>query len=99
LASRQPSSPCCARRYPLLGRKARKFTDRSAGTINAFNPVTGQFVGTVSNAAGTPLGINLLWGISFGSGTAANGATNQLFYTAGSGEYATGTFGVINVQP
>jgi uncharacterized protein (TIGR03118 family) len=71
----------------------------SAGTINAFNPVTGQFVGTVSNAAGTPLGINLLWGISFGSGTAANGATNQLFYTAGSGEYATGTFGVINVQP
>jgi len=69
-----------------------------AGTINAFNAVTGAFVGTLKNANGDPIGINLLWSLSFGSGTAANGATNQLFYTAGSGEYATGTFGVIAPQ-
>jgi uncharacterized protein (TIGR03118 family) len=71
----------------------------AAGTINAFNAVTGAFVGTLKNQNGDPIGINLIWGISFGLGaTAANGATNQLFFTAGSGEYATGTFGVINLQ-
>jgi uncharacterized protein (TIGR03118 family) len=70
-----------------------------AGTINAFNAVTGQFVGTLKDANGDRIGINLLWGISFGSGSASNGATNQLFFTAGPDEYATGTFGVINFKP
>lgn len=69
-----------------------------AGTINAFNAVTGAFVGTLKNANGDPISINLLWSLSFGSGTAANGATNHLFYTAGADEYATGTFGVIAHQ-
>jgi len=37
-----------------------------------------------------------LWGLLFGGGSSVNGNTNQLFFTAGTSEYATGEFGVIN---
>jgi len=37
-----------------------------------------------------------LWAIEFGGGSTANGNTNQLFFAAGTGFYATGEFGVIN---
>jgi uncharacterized protein (TIGR03118 family) len=71
-----------------------------AGTINAFNAVTGQFVGTLKDAAGEPIRINQLWGIAFGLGTAGvNGPTNHLFFTAGPDNYATGLFGVITSEP
>ena len=52
------------------------------GTINAFNPSTGKFVGTVTGANGKAITINQLWGIEFGGGTSSNGQTNQLFWTA-----------------
>src|SRR6202522_4091147 len=42
----------------------------SAGTINAFNSVTGQFVGTLKNVAGEPIHIDQIWGIAFGGGVA-----------------------------
>jgi uncharacterized protein (TIGR03118 family) len=68
------------------------------GTINAFNAVTGEFVGTVKDVAGEPIHINQLWGISFGGGAlGVNGATNHLFFTAGPDNYATGSFGRIAV--
>lgn len=70
----------------------------NSGTINGFNPSTGAFVGTVKNSAGKPLHFNQIWGIEFGGGTAANGNTNQLFYTAGPNNNLNGVFGVINVQ-
>jgi uncharacterized protein (TIGR03118 family) len=71
----------------------------SAGTINAFNSVTGQFVGTLKNVAGEPIHIDQLWGIAFGGGVAGvNGASNRLFFTAGPDNYATGLFGVIVFQ-
>jgi uncharacterized protein (TIGR03118 family) len=69
-----------------------------SGTINAFNSITGQFVGTVKDVNGAPITINQLWGIEFGGGTSADGATNQLFFTAGPNNYLTGTFGVISVS-
>ena len=68
------------------------------GSINAFNPFNGQFVGTVKDAAGKPIHIDQLWGIAFGGGTANDGATNQLFFTAGPGNNVAGTFGVITVK-
>src|SRR4029077_9079681 len=52
----------------------------STGTINAYNPSTGQFIGTMTNTLGKPLIIDGLWGIEFGGGTAANGGKNQLFF-------------------
>jgi uncharacterized protein (TIGR03118 family) len=70
----------------------------AAGVINAFNAVTGQFVGTLTDVNGEDIRINQLWGIEFGGGTSANGATNQLFFTAGPDNYANGLFGVINKQ-
>jgi hypothetical protein len=47
---------------------------------------------------GEDIRINQLWGIEFGGGASANGATNQLFFTAGPDNYANGLFGVINKQ-
>jgi uncharacterized protein (TIGR03118 family) len=67
------------------------------GTINAFNAITGQFLGTLRDNNGKNITINQLWGIEFGGGTANNGRTNQLFFTAGPNNNLAGTFGVINV--
>jgi uncharacterized protein (TIGR03118 family) len=68
------------------------------GTINGFNVLTGQFVGTVKNEKGNPITIDQIWGIEFGGGTSSNGATNELFFTAGPNNNVAGTFGVISVE-
>ena len=70
----------------------------NTGTINGFNLKTGALVGTVTNATTKkPIVINQLWGIEFGGGSANNGNTNQLFFTAGPANNKDGIFGVINV--
>ena len=70
----------------------------NSGTINAFNLVTGQYVGTIREPNGKNIVIDQLWGIEFGGGTANNGRTNQLFFTAGPHNNLAGTFGVIGVK-
>lgn len=70
----------------------------NAGTINAFNPFTGQFVGTIRDVNGKNIVIDQLWGIEFGGGTTNNGRTNQLFFTAGPHNNLTGTFGAIALK-
>jgi uncharacterized protein (TIGR03118 family) len=65
------------------------------GTINAFDALTGALVGTVSDTSGNPIQIDQLWAIDFGNGDAINGATNQLFFTAGPANNTQGIFGVI----
>lgn len=67
----------------------------SAGTINAFSLTTGKYAGTIRNSAGKAIAIPGLWGIEFGGGSALNGKTNQLFFTAGPND-TDGYFGVIN---
>jgi uncharacterized protein (TIGR03118 family) len=52
------------------------------GTINAFNPKNGHFVGELKNANGQPIAITHLWGLAFGNGGAA-GPKNTLYFTAG----------------
>jgi len=69
------------------------------GRINAFNPSTGEFLGALTDASGVPLSIDQLWGLEFGKSGGPNGATNDLFFTAGSNEYANGLFGVIRFTP
>ncbi|MGB8541021.1 MAG: TIGR03118 family protein [Candidatus Acidiferrales bacterium] len=71
----------------------------NSGTINAFNAVTGQFVGTVKDVNDKPVVINQIWGIKFGGGTAADGATNELFFTAGPDNNNAGIFGFISFKP
>lgn len=71
------------------------------GTINAFNPVTGKFVGTIREH-GKPIILNNLWGIAFGGGNDTNGPANALFVTVGPGIGTTsfaGTFAKIVFKP
>jgi uncharacterized protein (TIGR03118 family) len=68
------------------------------GTINAFNAITGQFVGAVKQG-GKPIHIDQLWGIAFGEGNASSGAKNELYFTAGPSGNQAGTFGVIRIVP
>jgi uncharacterized protein (TIGR03118 family) len=70
----------------------------NTGTINAFNGITGQFVGTIKDTNGKAIHIDQLWGIEFGGGTANDGATNELFFTAGPDNNLAGTFGAIRFQ-
>jgi uncharacterized protein (TIGR03118 family) len=66
------------------------------GTINAFDGITGEFVGTIKDTSGKAIRIDQLWGIEFGGGTASNGRTNELFFTAGPSNNFAGTFGSIS---
>lgn len=69
------------------------------GRINAFDPNTGAFIGPLLDENNQPIEIDDIWAIQFGQGAGANGATNQLFFTAGSNNYGDGSFGVITVGP
>ena len=54
------------------------------GKINAFNPRSGHFEGTLKDSHGSPLVIPGLWGIEFGNGVIGN--PNTLIFAAGIGE-------------
>ena len=53
------------------------------GLINAFDPVTGHFVGPLNLSGGMRFSVPGLWGLAFGKGAAANGPSNHLFFSAG----------------
>jgi uncharacterized protein (TIGR03118 family) len=70
-----------------------------AGTINAFDPTTGAFLGPLRHPDGTPIAIPGLWDLTFGGGSHLNGRTNQLFFDAGPNLLnppGNGLFGVIH---
>jgi uncharacterized protein (TIGR03118 family) len=64
--------------------------------INAFDPKTGKFLGTLSGANGQPIRNQALWYIGFGNG-AAGGDRNTLYFAAGINAEADGLFG--SLQP
>ncbi|GLV59916.1 hypothetical protein KDH_67400 [Dictyobacter sp. S3.2.2.5] len=64
------------------------------GHINAFNPMTGTFLGSLNNKFGSPIVINGLWGLAFGNDELA-GPRNTLFFAAGIADEAHGLFGSI----
>ena len=68
------------------------------GTINAFDPTTGAFLGTLSDKFGNPLVNPGLWGLTFGNG-GSGGDKNTLYFTAGGADEASGVFGQINAVP
>ncbi|HVW38776.1 MAG TPA: TIGR03118 family protein, partial [Pirellulales bacterium] len=51
------------------------------GTIDAFDPTTGSYLGQLSDTSGNPISINGLRGLSFGNGVSA-GDANALYFTA-----------------
>jgi uncharacterized protein (TIGR03118 family) len=70
------------------------------GTINGFDPGTGNFVGTLKDQKGKVIVLNNLWGIAFGGGNSSSGAANELFVTVGNGNglnELAGTF--LSVKP
>jgi uncharacterized protein (TIGR03118 family) len=64
------------------------------GRINAFDPSTGSFLGSLADSHGVPLSLPGLWGLSFGNDALA-GSTSVLYFTAGIGNEHHGLFGVI----
>jgi len=67
------------------------------GTINAFDPTSGAFLGQLRTPDGQILVIDGLWGIAFGNGsTAQNLPSNTLFFAAGPNGEENGVFGRID---
>ena len=66
--------------------------------INAFDPVTGAFRGTIRNASGDPIINSGLWSLKFGN-AGNNGDPNTLFFTAGINGEADGLFASLRPVP
>jgi uncharacterized protein (TIGR03118 family) len=63
------------------------------GFINAFDPATGTFLGTMLMSGGDPLIIPYLWGLAFGNGVLSD--EDDLYFAAGIGDELHGLFGEI----
>ena len=66
------------------------------GAINAYDPRSGQFEGTLKNKDGNQIKINGLWALRFGNGVF--GTPTTLVFSAGIGDEAHGLLGEIVVQ-
>jgi uncharacterized protein (TIGR03118 family) len=64
------------------------------GRINAYDPLTGMFVATLTNANSQPITLDGLWGLRFGNG-GNGGDLRNLYFTAGPAGETGGVFGVI----
>jgi uncharacterized protein (TIGR03118 family) len=65
------------------------------GQINAYDPMTGAFLGTLdSNSAWQGL-----WALTFGSGSASGGSSDILYFTTGLGAETNGLFAALSVIP
>jgi uncharacterized protein (TIGR03118 family) len=62
------------------------------GYINVYDPQTGHCSGRLERPDGSPVRIDGLWGLAFGSGV-ANQPTDTLFFTAGPEDGAHGLYG------
>jgi uncharacterized protein (TIGR03118 family) len=62
------------------------------GHINAYNPVTGDFVGKLRNPHGQAIVLDGLWTVMFGNG-GRGGDPNTLYFTAGVNDEEDGLFG------
>jgi len=70
----------------------------NAGTVVAFDPNTGAFLGTLSDSAGKAVKLPGVWGIEFGGGDAENGNTNSLYFVGGPKSDSQGIYGVVNAD-
>jgi uncharacterized protein (TIGR03118 family) len=66
--------------------------------INAFNPTTGAFEGTIPINVGNGNTPGALWALDFGT-SGGNGSPNTLYFTDGINSQADGLFGAISVAP
>lgn len=68
------------------------------GTISAFDPSTGTFMGTLDGVNGQPLMIGDLWALINGNG-GSGGSVNKVYFTAGVSNEAHGLFGSLTAVP
>jgi len=68
------------------------------GEINAFNPTTGAFVGTIDGSNGNPISDPGLWALDFRTGGTGDN-TDALYFTAGINDETDGLFGEIVPTP
>jgi uncharacterized protein (TIGR03118 family) len=80
--------------------------NRFGGTIAAFDPVSGNFLGNLLDANDSPIAIDGLWGLEIDNrgnneaGTPAHPSTGPaLFFAAGIDGYANGLFGTLTPVP
>jgi uncharacterized protein (TIGR03118 family) len=64
------------------------------GRINAYNAVTGAFLGPLADGRGANITVPRLWSVTFGNGHEA-GSADTLFFTAGPNDEGHGLFGAI----
>jgi uncharacterized protein (TIGR03118 family) len=68
------------------------------GLINAFDPLTGKFLGTLTDSNGNPIVIDGLRGLIFGNG-GNGGEPDTLYFSAGIGDGQHGLFGSLAPVP
>lgn len=68
-----------------------------SGVIDAFDPVSGRFLGTLDGADGKPLKNDFTWGLQFGLAGASGGNPDTLYFDAGIDNQTEGLFGAIAV--
>ena len=66
------------------------------GSIAAFDPSTGNFIGYLSDPNGNRINIDGIWGLTFGNGVSLGNA-NSLYFTAGPNSERDGVFGRLDV--
>jgi uncharacterized protein (TIGR03118 family) len=69
----------------------------SYGFINVYDPQTGHCSGRLEHPDGSPVKIDGLWGLAFGSGV-LNQPTDTLFFTAGPEDEAHGLYGRLDAM-
>lgn len=68
------------------------------GLINAYDPTTGAFMGTLQDPTGKNIVIDGLWALFFGNGS-SGGDKDTLYFTAGPGGQKHGLLGSISANP
>jgi len=68
------------------------------GLINAYDPATGAFAGTLQDPSGNNIAIPGLWALLFGNG-GSGGDQDTLYFTAGPGGQKHGLLGSISANP
>ena len=69
------------------------------GLIHAYDPLSGFLRDTLVDEGNSPIVIDGLWALRFGSGAANGGSATALYFTAGPDEETGGQFGVIAAVP
>jgi len=68
------------------------------GMINAYDPATGAFQGTLQDPSGNNIVLPGLWALYFGNG-GSGGDSNAVYFTAGPGGQKHGILGSIQANP